>query len=231
MAAKQDRDAEEAGRRARVVAAVRRAYEGCVLAGDPALAERTIREAIDAGLDQATIDDEIIAPAMRRVGHMWERGELDVGEEHLATEISIRVLALQREAFRVARRRAGRRVMLAAIQGERHVLGLNMAADVLLQGGYDVRLLGPDVPAEAIVAAVRRHRPAVVGLSVTMPELAGLVPAIVADLQRADPGIGVVVGGGAATERVREGSGLAVCTHVADAVEVVDTLVQRPAMN
>jgi hypothetical protein len=35
-------------------------------------------------------------------GELWQRQEITVAEEHIATEISIRVLALQREAVRLA---------------------------------------------------------------------------------------------------------------------------------
>jgi hypothetical protein len=38
-----------------------------------------------------------------KIGELWERGQISVAEEHIATEISLRVLALQREAQRVAR--------------------------------------------------------------------------------------------------------------------------------
>ena len=57
---------------------------------------------MEAGLATADIDDEIIAPALWLVGELWERGDISVADEHLATEISLRVLALQREARRVA---------------------------------------------------------------------------------------------------------------------------------
>src|SRR5512145_2459849 len=102
-------------------------FTAALVAGDPRTAERVAREAIDAGLDQGTIDEGIVAPAMRHVGDLWHRGEITVADEHLATDISFRVLALQREAFRVAARRAREPVMLAAVEGEQHVLGLEMA--------------------------------------------------------------------------------------------------------
>ena len=85
------------------VSALGRAYVDALLSGDQVAAEIAIREAMDAGLGTAQIDDEIIAPALWHVGELWERGEISVADEHVATEISMRVLALQREAQRVAR--------------------------------------------------------------------------------------------------------------------------------
>ena len=95
-----------------------RAYAEAILSGDEVAAEISIREAIDAKLTTAEIDEEIIAPALWFVGELWQRVDISVADEHLATEISLRVLALQREARRVAGTRAGQRVVLATPGGE-----------------------------------------------------------------------------------------------------------------
>ena len=118
---------------------------------DEAAAEIAIREAIEAGLDTAQIDDEIIAPALWHVGDLWQRGEISVADEHLATEISIRVLALQREAQPVAHSRGEHRVVLAAPAGELHIVALRMVDNLLRNAGYDVAMLGSDVPTEALI--------------------------------------------------------------------------------
>ena len=89
-----------------------RAYAAALLTGDEVAAENVIREAMAADLSMAAIDDEIIAPALWLVGDLWERGEITIADEHLATEISLRVLALEREARRVARARTEHRVLL-----------------------------------------------------------------------------------------------------------------------
>src|SRR5688500_9617547 len=85
------------------VSAISRAFAEALLIGDEIAAELAIREALAAKLGQGEIDDEIIAPALWLIGELWERGEISVADEHLATEISIRVLALQREAQRMIR--------------------------------------------------------------------------------------------------------------------------------
>src|SRR5262245_58095579 len=97
-----------------------RAYANALLIGDEIAAELAIRQAMDARLTPGVIDDQIIAPALWLVGDLWQRGEISVADEHLATEISMRVLALQREAQRVADARHRNRVMLAAPAGELH---------------------------------------------------------------------------------------------------------------
>ena len=155
--------------RSGIVGELERAFAAALLAGDEIAAETTIREAMDARLTAAEIDEGIIAPALWLLGALWERGEISVADEHLATEISLRVLALQREADRVAQSRRGNRVLLATPAGERHVVALRMASNLLSGAGYWIVMLGADVPAEALVAGVLRHRPDVICMSLTMP--------------------------------------------------------------
>ena len=126
-----------------------RAYAAALLAGDEVAAELAIRDALEADLSMPAIDDEIIAPALWLVGELWERGEITIADEHLATEISLRVLALSREARRVSRARPDHRVMLAAPTAELHVVALRMTGDLLREAGYDVVMLGADVPPPA----------------------------------------------------------------------------------
>ena len=72
--------------RAGRVSEFERAYTAALLAGDEIAAENTIREAMDAGLNSAEIDEGVIAPALWLMGALWERGEISVADEHLATE-------------------------------------------------------------------------------------------------------------------------------------------------
>jgi methanogenic corrinoid protein MtbC1 len=225
-----ERDREGAAWEA-VLGALRESFADALLSGVEASAERVIREAIEAGIPEAVIDDEVVMPALRRVGDLWEQGLLSVADEHLATEISIRVLALQREAFRTAARRGGHGVLLAAVEGEHHVVGLRMAASVLAHAGYAVRMLGADLPLGELEHAVERHRPAVVGLTATMPASGALLPVSLDAVRGVAPQAGVVVGGAAATPDLGARPGVAVCEHVADAVTAVDALARRAALN
>ena len=208
-----------------------RAYAAALLIGDEVAAENVIREAMAADLSMAEIDDEIIAPALWLIGDLWERGELSIADEHLATEISLRVLALEREARRVARARTEYRVLLAAPAAELHVVALRMTGDLLRDAGYDVVMLGADVPPPALAASASRHRPHVICLSSTMPGGGDQVLVAIHEVQQRWPGAGYVIGGRGLTSRVRTHPRIEVCERVTDAVEAVDAMVKRAAMN
>ena len=122
-----------------VLEALGREYARALLEGDEIAAELTIRDAIDARLTTAQIDDEIIAPAMWLIGRLWARGEISVADEHMATSISLRVLALQREVTRTVRARGRSKALLAAPEGEMHTVALEMISNLLRDAGYSVR--------------------------------------------------------------------------------------------
>ena len=70
MPAGTDNSPEELRRRT-LVRSLCSAYTDALLAGDPALAVTVVRDASAARLSQAAIDEEVVAPAMRRVGELW----------------------------------------------------------------------------------------------------------------------------------------------------------------
>jgi MerR family transcriptional regulator, light-induced transcriptional regulator len=213
------------------IQAFARAYAAALLAGDEVAAEQVIREAIDAELSTAQVDDEIIAPSLWLIGDLWERGEITVAHEHLATEISIRVLALQREARRVAGARGEHVAMLAAPRGELHTVALRMVANLLREAGYQVRMLGADVPADSLAVLADRHKPDVICLTSTMPGGGDQVLITIDEVQQLWRGSGFVVGGRGVRPRLRSQPGLEVCERVSEVVEAVDAMVKRASMN
>jgi MerR family transcriptional regulator, light-induced transcriptional regulator len=226
-----EHDDERRTREQRLADELQRAYADALLAGSPSVAEAVVREAIEAGLGQATIDDLVIAPALRVIGDLWADGRLSIAEEHAATSISLRVISLQREAFRTARQRSSLRVLLAGAQDERHVVGLEMAASLILAAGYDVRLLGADLPVGQIGHAIDQHSPTVIGFTTASSLSAVNMPAAFAAVRARDHDVGLLVGGRGVEECWAATWNVVICRHVADAVADVDALAQRAHRN
>jgi MerR family transcriptional regulator, light-induced transcriptional regulator len=207
------------------------AYADALVSGDEIAAEIAIREAMDADLATADIDEMIIAPALWLIGELWERGQITIAEEHIATEITVRVLALQREAQRVRRGRGRYRVMLATPPGESHVVALRMVENLMRGGGYDVVMLGADVPASAIASAAAHHEAHVVCLSSTMPGQRDTILTVIDEVRRARPHVPVVLGGRGLTVEDQMRAQVQVCLGVTDAMETVDAMIKRAGLN
>jgi methanogenic corrinoid protein MtbC1 len=210
---------------------IRGRYAAALLSGDEVAAELAIRDAIDADLTTAQIDDEIIAPALWLVGELWERGEISVADEHLATEISLRVLALKREAVRTARARAGHRVMLPTPAAELHTVALRMCGELLRDAGYDTLMLGASVPPQFLANSAGRHEPDVICLSATMPGGGDQILIAVHEVHQKRPAAGFVIGGRGVTSRLRSRPGIEVCDRVSEVVEAVDALAKHADLN
>ena len=201
------------------------------MAGDEVAAETVIREAMEAGIPTPDIDDEIIAPALWLVGELWERGEISVADEHLATEISLRVLALQREATRTVEERRSRKALLAAPAGELHTVALQMISNLLRDAGYTVLMLGPDVPPDALAEAACRHEPEVICMTATMPDASDRVALAIREVERGWKGAGYILGGSGLSARLRPRPGIHVCRRVSEVVDAADAIVKRADLN
>ena len=106
------------------------------MAGDAEEAGRAIRAALAAGYDGLAIQAQVIGPALHYIGDEWQLGRLGVADEHLATAIAERSLAMVFDSMRgVSVQRRGQ-VVLAAVEGEHHVLGLRMTSDALSAAGF-----------------------------------------------------------------------------------------------
>ncbi len=112
---------------------------------------------------------EIVQAALQEVGRRWERNEVSVAQEHLATAITQRVLAQAslRASYLPAN---GRRALLACVQGNRHSVGLRIVADTLEIGGWEACFLGADVPNADLLAFASMRRPHLIALSLSLPE-------------------------------------------------------------
>jgi methanogenic corrinoid protein MtbC1 len=175
--------------------------------------------------DIAAVHSQVIGPAMKRIGDLWERNIISVDEEHLATEISHKVIARLFWRSMNGPSHSGKRVVMAAVQGEQHVLGLRMAADVLEIAGYEVVYLGANLPLTALLHACRMHGPHVLGLTVSMPlNIPTLIWEVGEVRKLAAPPL-IMVGGRVAKTAVHNGLRASYVQRSDQVLEVVDRLL------
>lgn len=153
----------------------------CLIRGDRRAADRIVDALLDRGEPLRTLYIEVVQPAMREIGRLWQENELTVAEEHLATAIT--QAAMGRAFERVYRWREQRTPTLiaACADDERHQMGLRMLCDLLELEGWNTVYLGASVPIESLVDLIGKRQPHVVALSATIaPHLPRLRAAIAA---------------------------------------------------
>ena len=118
-----------------------------------------------------TIDDvkrfylDVVCPVMYRIGLLWERNEISVAEEHVATAIVGRIAAALYPRFANVDAYRGK-VVVTAGPNEFHEVGARMLADFLEMDGWNVTYLGANIPKEELLAILKEHKPFMVALSV-----------------------------------------------------------------
>jgi DNA-binding transcriptional MerR regulator len=139
------------------------------LALDFPAARSVLVEAI-ATLGVVATWDDVARPVLGAVAQRWATSGAGVEVEHLLSQSIAAVFA----AYDVARADEpdGRSVLLAGMPRELHVLPLLALAAALGDRGVPVQPMGNDLPATALIAAVRRTAPAGVVLWSQAPDTA-----------------------------------------------------------
>ncbi|WP_372502758.1 MerR family transcriptional regulator [Streptoalloteichus tenebrarius] len=187
-----DAGAGVGGRVLRLPGASRRArgLGRAALAMDAAAALHLVADAIaEDGVVGAW--DGVIRPVLAAVGERWEHSGAGVAVEHMLNECVMTALA--RATASAPPPCNPRPVLLACVPEDQHVLPLRALAAALALRGVGSLMLGPALPVDALVAAVRRTAPAAVVLWAQLPHQAD--PRLLAAVPRTRQRVRVFAGG------------------------------------
>lgn len=105
------------------------------------------------------------APFLKRIGDAWSSGELNVSQEHFASERLSDFLA---DKWRTLNdRKEGPPVVLTTLPGETHRLGLLMCAVITSLTKLKIIYLGADTPLDDILNVVRQCEARMLGVSIS----------------------------------------------------------------
>jgi methanogenic corrinoid protein MtbC1 len=144
-------------------------FEAALLAGRQHDATSVVNRCLDGGRSLVDIELHVIVPSLYEIGHKWQRNQVNVAQEHLATAIAqlVMTLGLSRSSPPPT---VGRRVLLACVEGNYHAVGLQMVSDAFQLAGWGVDYLGANVPTSALVAYAKERKPDLIGLSVSFAQ-------------------------------------------------------------
>lgn len=152
------------------------------LALDAGAIRRLLEESTQAhGVDHTW--DAVARPVLIAVGQRWADTGAGVEIEHLVSECVTTVFG--RHVAQAPPARNPRPVLLAGMPEEQHTLPLAALAASLADRLVECRSLGSNLPADALVAAIRRTAPAAVVLWSQIPASAD--PALLRALPRTRP--------------------------------------------
>lgn len=193
-------------------------FVGAILEGDDEKASDLVQDLLQDKWSLIRIYLEVFSPALSHVGRLWEEGKVNVAQEHMATQITIRQMEKLRFQQRLPKL-SHLRVMVGCVEGERHHVGSMMMADLFRVEGYAVDYLGADVPTKDLVEMVKIRRPDLLGISVTLDSnlsKAAALMELVSELTKCPK---VVVGGSAVQRASARLSGEETFRYARDAME------------
>jgi methanogenic corrinoid protein MtbC1 len=190
--------------------------------GDAEMAEGAIATAIEDGISPTTLHAEVIGPSLRRLDVLSEAGDLVAETEHRAATIVRRVLATLYRYMTGGTEPTRERVLLAAVQGDEHTLGLQMVHDQLAAAGFRT-MFDTDLSGEQLVETVESRAPDLVILGATLDTDDSSVEIALRDLRSSHPDIPIVLGGPAVGGNLpRERSGMRVLERIDESVKAVE---------
>ncbi|MDE5460321.1 helix-turn-helix domain-containing protein [Bradyrhizobium sp. CSS354] len=113
--------------------------------------------------DWAQVADEL-ASVIVEIGRLWEAGDCNVFQEHIASEAFRRAAAACVNEIS-SDGNASRVAILQTMPGERHTLGLSLAELVLVEAGLQVHWVGEGPPAEELAPLLKKLKPDVLVVS------------------------------------------------------------------
>ena len=134
---------------------------------------------LDTGVSKVDIIGDVMAPAQREVGDRWQRGEISVADEHLASGVTESALYALASAPPTPRYTSS--VVVACAPGNWHSIAGHMIAEQLQAEGVAAAFLGASTPALDVGRFLATYQPNAIAITCALPlffpgvtELAGV---------------------------------------------------------
>jgi 5-methyltetrahydrofolate--homocysteine methyltransferase len=144
-----------------------------------------------------SILNDMLLPAMARVGEMMAAGEMILPFVLQAAEVMKEALSILEPHLQKESAGSKGSIILATVYGDIHDIGKNLVASILKNQGFKVLDLGKQVPVESVIEAVQRENPDAIGLSALLVTTSREMAVCVRELDRLGLRLPVLIGGAA----------------------------------
>ena len=185
---------------------------------------------LDRGWDAKKVLDEALVAGMTIVGIDFRDGILFVPEVLLAANAMKAGMALLKPILTSTGAEPVGKLVIGTVKGDIHDIGKNLVGMMMEGAGFEVVDLGINTDVDTYLAALKEHRPNILGMSAllttTMPYMKVVVDALIEQGIRDD--YIVMVGGAPLNEEFGQAVGAdAYCRDAATAVEVAKKLILK----
>jgi methanogenic corrinoid protein MtbC1 len=172
-------------------------FASLTLGNDDAAAFAHVEGLLAQGILVETIFLDLLAPAARQLGTLWEADATDFATVTLAVSRLQRIMRRLGESFfNEGGRVGGESILLTIIPGEQHSFGLSMVAEFFRRAGWNL-CTGPFSSHQELTALVHNHWFDVVGFSVSSDRRLDELRKDIHDIRRCsrNRNVGIMLGG------------------------------------
>ncbi len=202
-------------------------YLDVVLAGDRATANRLVMKAFNGGLSIFDIYFHVLQPVQYEIGRLWQTNRISVAQEHFVSGVTQVIMSQLYYPHICDTKKTGKKMVAVCVSGELHEIGIRMISDLFEMEGWDVYLLGANMPVYDIVESLLTHEADVLGISAAMASSINKVEKIVARVKASEASsTSIIVGGFAFKQDVRLWKLVGADYYAGDAKEALQTAKQ-----
>lgn len=220
----------DVARRAPTIAEVRQLAQMC-LSDDRGGVAALIAALQEEGLPLEAIFVDLVAPAARLLGTMWDDDQIGFDQVTMGLVFMHEIVHGMGYEYQDGPQQAGavQRVMLACAPGSQHVLGLSIVSEFFRKGGWQVVMeISPS--ARELRHAVQNEWFDLIGLSIALEAQLADLPALVVSLKKAsrNPKVRVLLGGRVFHDQrldPRDFGAEGICTDAKEATAVAAAVV------
>lgn len=162
---------------------------------DMALTERTVREALDAGIAPADIISEGLGDGMDQVGRAFNEGKMFLPQVVAASKAMGLAIEMLKPHLGSGEKVGFGTIVMSSVKGDIHEIGKNVCCAMLRGAGYNVIDLGCDKTADEIIECAKTKMADFIGASALMTTTLVAQKELVEAVRSANLDFKVVVGG------------------------------------
>ncbi len=193
-----------------------------VIKGKAPIVKELVQKAIDAGIPVKEILDNGLIAGMGIVAQRFKSNEFYVPEVLITARAMNTGMVLLKPLLKAAGVQARGTVIVGTVKGDLHDIGKNLVCMMLEGAGFNVIDLGVNADENKFIAAIKEHRPQLIGMSALLTTTMGSMKTTIDAIKAAGirENVKVMIGGAPVTQSFSDEIGAD--GYAADAASAVD---------
>lgn len=204
----------------------------CVVDGDMDAIKGLVQQLVDAGVAPVSIINDGLVEGMNIVAPLFKSGEMFVPEVMESADTMNLGLEIVKPLIAAGDIVSRGKLVIGTVNGDLHDIGKNLLVLMMESRGYEVVDLGADVKEEEFSAAVKKHKPDLVGMSALLTTTMMKMDSTIKQLKKdgLDKGVKIIVGGAPISQEFADDIGAdGYSEDASTAVELCDNLMKAKA--